>query len=458
MAELTMTNWFGDLAWHPKAVVEVNSVNDIVAVMKSPDKYPSPVRVAGSAHSTARVDVAEGGTTLKMKMNNILEIRTDSVRCEAGAIYIDIAQELEKRQLQFYVNTEIGMLTAGAAASAGTKDSSFPGGFGQVGSYVTGVKMVLPSGDLLEVTADKDPELMQKIRSSYGLLGIIYEVTYRVRPLTPMHVHHETYNVEDFIAKLPELKASNQALMYYLFPFANMITVECRRDNPAATGQPDRHVWVLRNYLWSKAGPHLAQEIEQTISNPTVRYAVIDGFNEVLRFKLEHLIRSDYTIPTDQIIRYPIVADDSRYTFSLFAFPEELYPTVLPAYFKFCRDYYQQKGYRSNMLNVGYWIAKDQNALLSYSYDGNVMTVDPVSTGNPGWKDFLAAYNQFCSDHGGRPLFNQTFGVTQAIAQKAYGDRLQKFEEARKTFDPNNRLLNDYFAEVLGGAAVATKA
>jgi FAD/FMN-containing dehydrogenase len=308
------------------------------------------------------------------------------------------------------------------------------------------------------VTADKDPELMQKIRSSYGLLGIIYEVTYRVRPLTPMHVHHETYNVEDFIAKLPELKASNQALMYYLFPFANMITVECRRDNPAATGQPDRHVWVLRNYLWSKAGPYLAQEIEKTISNPTVRYAVIDGFNEVLRFKLEHLIRSDYTIPTDQIIRYPIVADESRYTFSLFAFPEELYPTVLPAYFKFCRDYYQQKGYRSDMLNVGYRIAKDQNALLSYSYDGNVMTVDPVSTGNPGWKDFLAAYNQFCSDHGGSPLFNQTFGVTQAIAQKAYGDRLQKFEEARKTFDPNNRLLNDYFAEVLGGAAVATKA
>ena len=86
MAELTMTNWFGDLAWHPKAVVEANSVNDIVAVMKSPDKYPSPVRVAGSAHSTAHVDVAEGGTTLKMKMNQILEIRTDSVRCEAGAI------------------------------------------------------------------------------------------------------------------------------------------------------------------------------------------------------------------------------------------------------------------------------------------------------------------------------------------------------------------------------------
>jgi len=42
MATLTVTNWFGDLAWHPQAVVEANSVNDIVAVIKNPDRYPTP--------------------------------------------------------------------------------------------------------------------------------------------------------------------------------------------------------------------------------------------------------------------------------------------------------------------------------------------------------------------------------------------------------------------------------
>jgi hypothetical protein len=51
------------------------------------------------------------------------------------------------------------------------------------------------------------------------------------------------------------------------------------------------------------------------------------------------------------------------------------------------------------------------------------MAIDPVSTGNPGWKPFLEAYNQFCSDRGGMPLLNQTFGLTPAIARKAYGDR-----------------------------------
>jgi FAD/FMN-containing dehydrogenase len=448
VSDLEVTNWFGDLVSHPKVIAEANSKEDIIAILKDSQKYPSPVRAVGSNHSTAPCGVAEGGTLVKMKMNSILNVEADTLTVEAGATHIDLAKELEKRQLQFYVNTEIGSLSAGSAACAGTKDASMPGEYGQVGSYVTGVKMILPSGELLEAT-ENQPDLMQKIRSSYGTFGIIYEVTYRIRPLTPMAVYHQTFSLEDFIAKLPELKARNESMMFYIFPFDNLITIEFRKYNVNASGEPNRHAWALRNYIWGTAGPRLGHDIEQNISIPSVRYSVIDGFSAMWRFKLENLVRSDYTIPTDQIIRYPATSDDSRYTFSLFAFPEEQYPEALTDFFHFCRDYKEKHGYRSNVVYVGYRIAKDQNALLSYSYDGTVMTIDPVSTGNPGWKPFLEAYNQFCSDRDGLPLLNQTFGVTPSIARKAFGDRLKKFEDTRKGYDPQNRLLNDYFKSIL---------
>ena len=77
------------------------------------------------------------------------------------------------------------------------------------------------------------------------------------------------------------------------------------------------------------------------------------------------------------------------------------------------------------------------------------MTIDRVSTGDPGWKPFLEAYNQFCSDSGGMPLLNQTFGLIPAIARKACGDRLKTFAEARRKFDLGDRLLNDYFRMLL---------
>jgi FAD/FMN-containing dehydrogenase len=456
MADNTVTNWFGDLVSHPQVIVDVNSVDDIVTVLKDSAKYPSPVRAVGSNHSTAACGVAEGGTLLRMKMNRILNIGSDTLTVEAGATHLNMAKQLEAAKKQFYVNTEIGSLTAGSASIAGTKDASMPGEFGQVGSYIVGVKMVLPDGSLVEVTEDRDAPLMQKVRSSYGTFGIVYEVTYRIRDLLPLAVHHKTFELEEFITALPDLKALNYSMMYYIFPFANKITVEFRKYNPGATGEPNRIAWALRNHIWGTSGPKLGHDVEQNVGDPAIRYGIIDSFNATFRFQLENIVVSDNTLPCDEIIDYPPVSNDSRYTFSLFAFDELAYPQILSEFFKFVRDYYDQKRYRSNLLYVGYRILQDQKALLSYSWDGNVMTIDPVSTGNPGWKDFLIAYNQFCAERDGKPLLNQTFGLTSGVVKKAFGDRWEAFASAREAFDPGGRLLNDYFRGLLSKAALQT--
>ncbi len=448
--DLTVTNWFGDLVSHPAVIVDASSVDDIVRVLKDPAAFPAPVRAVGSNHSTARCGTADGGTLIRMKMNRILSIGTDTVTVEAGALYRDIALTLIERRLQFHVNTEIGSLSAGSAACAGTKDASMPGEFGQVGSYVIGVKMVLPSGDLLEVTEDGDPELMKQIRCSYGTFGVVYEVTFRIRPLVPMAVHHRTFTVKEFFAALPELRKLDYSMFFYMFLFTDQITVEFRKYNPGATGEPNRDVWKIRNHFWGTAGPRFGNDAEQHIHPATLRYTIIEAFNAMWRFKLENIIKNDHTLMPDQMIHYPPVADDSRYTFSLFAFPEEQYPEILPEYTKWVNDYYDRKKYRVNLLHVGYRIEKDQQALLSYSYDGTVLTIDPVSTGNEGWKTFLGDYNEWCSTHNGVPLLNQTFGVTEAIAKRAFGDRLGVISATRKKYDPTNRLLNDYFKDLFG--------
>ena len=449
MATNTVTNWFGNIVSHPAVVVDANSVEDIVRVLKDPGTYPSPVRAVGSNHSTAACGVADGGTLIRMKINRILNIGADRLTVEAGAIHLDLAKALEGKGLQFYVNTEIGNLSAGSAAIAGTKDASFPGEYGQVGSYITSVKMVLPSGDLLEVSEDQNPELMQILRSSYGLLGIVYEVTYKIKPLTPMHVHHTTYNLQDFLSALPDLKALGYSMMFYMFPFVNKITVEFRKYNPGAAGEPNHFAWQSRNETWGTVGPKLGFHIEQSCSIPVIRYGMIDALNAAWRSQLETIVCGDHTVPPDQIIDYPLVSNESRYTFSLFAFSEETYPAAITDFYKFCNDYYKEKGYRSNLLYVGYSIAQDQKSLLSYSYDGPVMTIDPVSTANPGWDQFLDAYNQFCIERDGRPLPNQTPGLTADMLRKAYGEKLTTLERTRRQYDPNDRLLNEYFRTLL---------
>ncbi len=446
-----VTNWFGDVVSNPKVVVEAGSTKDIVRVLRDPVNFPSPVRAVGSNHSETACAAADGGTLIKMRgMNRILEITGGTVRVEAGAILIDVAQELKRRGLQFFVNTEIGGLTIGSAACAGTKDASMPGEFGQVSSYCIGIKMVLASGKTLEATESADPDLMRLLRCSYGTFGVVTEATFLIRPIQPMEVFHETFSVKEFASRLPELWARGYSMMYYLFLFDERVTVEFRKYNPKTKGKSEEHVWALRNYLWSQAGPVTCARAERDIANKVIRYKVVDAYGALWRVNLETLIQSKNTLAPDQIIRYPEVAGEGRYTFSLWAFPEETFATVLPRYTKWVKNYYKTKGYRTNMLHVGYRIAQDRNSLLSYSFQGNAMTIDPVSTGNQGWWEFLAAYNDWSSDQGGIPLPNQTFGVTRAQAVRALGERLDAMAVKRAEFDPGGRFLNSFFRELLG--------
>lgn len=251
----TVHNWFGNITSSPRVVVEVDTVEDIVAVVTDPEHYPNPVRGRG------------------------VQPLDDTVTAQAGALYIDVNEDLRRHRRQFFVNVELGNMTIGSAATGGTKDASMPGEFGQIASYAVRLKMVLPSGDLLEVT-DADANLLQTARSSYGLFGIVYEATFRVRPLAAMRVHHETFSLEEFSGRLPELRQRDASLMLYINPFKNSITVELRSYHEDFDEPEDLSTWQwrLRNHVWSHKAPLYAHRVTRLVPWRRLRSALIDGY------------------------------------------------------------------------------------------------------------------------------------------------------------------------------------
>ncbi|ACB53654.1 unknown [Crocosphaera subtropica ATCC 51142] len=457
------TNWGKTIISHPKIVVKPKTLDDLILIIRDTQTYPSPIRAIGSNHSTTQCAVADGGTVVDMTgFNQILEINTEAktVTVQAGALYLDVAEELRKQGLQFFVNVELGNLSMGSAACGGTKDASMPGEFGQVCSYAISLKMVTPQGKPIEIN-EEQPELLRIARSSYGLLGIVYEVTFKVRPARPMALRHKVYQLEEFICALPNMinrpLEQQESIMLYLFPFLDEVAVEFRQYQEEGKTSGSL-LWDLRNWTWSSLAPGLSYLLTRLMPIKTFRYGLIDQFNQKVQLVMEKILKNPSgTSATDQIIRYPDESDWKKYTFSIWAFPEAEYPAILRAYFEFCRNYYKEQGYRCNMLNVAYRILQDDSSLFSYSSDSNVMTLDPVSTGDPGWGDFITAYNEFCSQYGGVPLFNQTRGITPQQVEKAFGDRLATFEQYRQQYDPHDRMLNQYFRDRLQGTLISSQ-
>jgi FAD/FMN-containing dehydrogenase len=115
------------------------------------------------------------------KMVQVIAIDSTNMTfsARAGMQIIDAAKALHAQKLQMMLNPEIRNMTLGSAACCHSKDALDGIEFGQVSSYVTQMKWVAPTGDLAEASEEDNPDLLRLMRSSYGLCGIVYEVTLR---------------------------------------------------------------------------------------------------------------------------------------------------------------------------------------------------------------------------------------------------------------------------------------
>jgi hypothetical protein len=168
-----------------------------------------------------------------------------------------------------------------------------------------------------------------------------------------------------------------------------------------------------------------------------------------LRATLDRATRSVVMYAHEWIREFPQEAWKSRYTYTLWGFPQAGYPRLLAEYFSFCRSYYKQHGYRCNIVNGASRLHQDRSSLFSVSFQGPMMTLEPSSTGDRGWDEFLIDFNDFASGLGGVPTFNQSRALKPEHVNKAFGERVKLFRALRQRTDPLNRLCNSYFSHLL---------
>jgi L-gulonolactone oxidase len=450
--QVEIQNWKGSITYTACHKILIHSVEQIQSIVANP-AFPSPVRAKGSHHSTTMCIVAEAGTVLDFSQFNAIAIdeRARTITMQAGALLFDAAKKLAEKKLQFYVNIELGNLTAGSGGCCATKEASFYSNsvreyeYGQVSSYAIGFKTVQADGTLLTVDEENNPELLPYMRSSYGLLGIVYEVTFEVKPRIPMRVAHEAYDVKTFAAQVGAIVKQNRSTMLYLFPHLDRVVVE-RRWEESGTEIGNRILWRIRNFVWMRVSPWLGHTL-RLFGRPG--YALIDVYYTFLAWALATLFHARRTDPKDQIIKYPKHSGYGSYTFSIWAFRLEDYPRVLLEYFELCKAYFDEHGFRCDMLNVGYAEAQDNRALFSYTRDGFSLTLDPVNTGSDvRWDAFLKKFNEFCSENGGKPLLNQTPHLEPIQVQRAFGPQIAEFQRERLCRDPGDRFYNEYFRKL----------
>jgi FAD/FMN-containing dehydrogenase len=444
----TITNYDGSIATTPQQFARPESVEEIQAIMREHDRYPAPVRAMGSFHSLTPCASSSGTVVSLLGMNKILSIDPEkmTMTAQAGLKMVEAAQQLRAQNLQFILNIEIGNLTLGSAACCQTKDSLDGVQFGQVNSYVTGIKWVSPSGTLEEASEDKNPELLPLLRASYGLAGIVYEVTIKVKPLEIIkfdyYVHEVGELTEDQVAAAI---AANESIVCWTV--GRSVVIQTRNHATAL-----EHEWMAesRRFAWSFLVAFSGRALSHNALAEDLEAGVELGFYRLMR------AAGGFTLLNpDKIVDYSATPQAARYAFTFWAFPRRDWVKNLNDYLDFAASYYQQKGFRCNMPLGSYFIRRDTSSLLSYSYDGDVMSLDPIhapgfsDSDKAAWAGYLQAFNEWAHARGGIPLLNQSPFIRREHVVSAYGERWKQVGDWVRTVDPGGRMRNPFFEELL---------
>jgi FAD/FMN-containing dehydrogenase len=432
----------------PRLVLRAKRAEEIPVLLGNIKSYPTPVRIVGGDYSQTRCVGGDGGTTVNLSgLDKILEFEETTVRAQAGVRVATLVRALAERGQELPLTPEMGQMTLGAVAVTTLPQASHAPGMAQLSSLVTELKLITPQGKQMTVN-ERNGDLMRVLASSFGLLGVVHEVVLRVQPLTPIRIDYQVLTLKEFGARFAGIVGAPGAIRLHISPFKDQITVE-RRTIDETLSVNRSGIWQIRKSVMRNVLPAFGSTVGSVLAAPGVAGAVVSGVQRALRATLDRAARNVVLYAHEWMRDLPQEAWKSRYTYSLWGFPQADYPKLLGEYVAFCKAYFKEHNYRCNVVNGASRLHQDRNSLFSVSYGGPMFTLEPSSTGDRGWNEFLIDFNDFASANGGVPTFNQSRALKPEHVSKAFGERAKLFRALRQRTDPLNRLCNSYFDHLL---------
>ena len=405
----------------------VDTEEELQKIVAESDK----VRFFGNKQSSA--DICAGLETLIdiRSYNKILsqDETKREITVQAGVLLVDLIEAVEAKGWCIPCLPDINTITVGGALATGTHGTSGH----LLSEYVSSCTLVLADGTLKKVS--EGDELMDALRVSLGVLGVMSTVTFRCEEIYTLHLKEQPEKDGVWLPKIKERLKKHGFLRILWLPHTGsgyvIIGDKVPENKEVVTNNGPGYLKYRRPaskilYEYTHKFPWFT-----AIANKLLYVGFFSS-------KKEHkgsLYQATVTKSRGSTLEL------AEWTVSLDKFPqvfEELKKTI---------DSWGNKSFIHIPMDVRF-IHKDKS-WLSYAYDQDTVTMGCVSR-NAATADTYEAFKTVESiflKYGGRPHWGKRFSAKDAQMSKIY-PRWEDFKALRKKLDPTNKFLNSYLAEL----------
>jgi FAD/FMN-containing dehydrogenase len=167
----------------PAVIVRCAGAGDVATAFDFARAHGLEVAVRGGGHNPAGHCVLDGGLVIDLSRLRTVEVDGDAriARSEGGATWLDFDTATQAA----------GLVTpGGVVGSTGVAGLTFGGGIGHLTAQhgltcdnLVGAELVTPSGEVVRVGPDENPEFLWALRGGGGNFGVATRLEFRLHPL-----------------------------------------------------------------------------------------------------------------------------------------------------------------------------------------------------------------------------------------------------------------------------------
>ena len=429
-------------------IIKPTRLVDLKNALNPGSHYAAPFRPVGAASSSTGCTSLSSGTLVDLtglKQIRNIDVHGQTVTVQPGVRIGDLVQELAANDLELKGGHDLMSRTVGGAVAGGCIGPTFGDDGALFASQVESLRIITPVGKAIEIRSDQK-NLLHAFRLSFGMLGIIYEIKLRVRPIRTFAVTHRRCTFDQFGGVAENLANVDVGLKFFLMPFRDSVYLDIRRLCTGTTGT-HRIPWKVKDWGESTVLPHVFKSISRIVPASGVRYRIIDEISKLTQGIVNNRLVSSGSNSTALASSSKPNDAGKRLHYSTWFFPSADFAIVVQAYREFCLRIKESSGFRCDMPAVGFRIGRDSSALLSPSFDEPMIALRAISTQEKGWEDFAIDFGDFARHWGGSPLINQSREIPAAYPSQVFGSRFDFFRKIRRQFDPENRMMNPFLSQ-----------
>ncbi|MCL7764418.1 FAD-binding protein [Polaribacter sp. Z014] len=423
----TWVSWNENLTHNYKSLYKITSEKELQEVIANSEK----IRVFGNKQSSA--DIASGVATLiDIRTYNKIISSNDTehtITVQSGVILGDLLEAVEAKGWCIPCLPDINTITIGGALATGTHGTSGK----LLSEYITKCTLILADGSVKEIT-EKD-KLIDAVRVSLGVLGVLSEITFQCEPIYTLHVKEGPEDDSVWLPKINERLKKHDFLRILWLPHTDkgyVITGDKIDPNTEVT---------------EDLGPKYLKH-RRTASKILYKYTHVFPWITAIANKLLYRGFFSSTKEHKGSLYQATVTKSRGSTLELaeWTIGLDIFPTVFEE-LKTEINKWSNKSFIHIPMDVRF-VYKDKT-WLSYAYGKDTVTMGCVSR-NAATADTYEAFKsieKIFLKHGGKPHWAKRFTAKDAELSKVYS-KWEDFKFLRRELDPTNKFLNPYLTEI----------